>query len=98
MKMDLEQMNHFFANYQKTPMPEVVRSLTLSGSKIIIGELETSVIEWRSLRDIFSPEIAQKIDVNCTGMNIPVLRRIQTPEHFVYDPRTGEYLGQFDVE
>jgi hypothetical protein len=98
MQIDLNQVNQFFENYQKTPMPQVVRDLVLSGTDLKFGELETRVIEWRSLRDIFSPEIAQKIDVNCEGYNIPVLRKVQTPEHFVYEPRTGEYLGQFNVE
>ena len=98
MKIDLRLVNQFFENCPKTQMPKVVRDLILSGIDLKFGELETRVIEWRSLRDIHSPEIAQKIDANCEGYNVPVLRKMQTSEYFVYEPRTGEYLGQFNVE
>lgn len=98
MKLDIVQINQFFENYQQTPMPKMMRELILSGDNFKFGELETEVVEWKSLRDIFSPEIAQKINANCEGYNIPVVRDHKTPEHHVYEPQTGEYLGYFEVQ
>jgi len=98
MEIDLKQINHFFENYKKTPMPKIVRDLVLSGTNFKLGELETKVIEWCSLRDIFSPDIAKKIDVPTECYNIVILRRMQTPEYFVYEPRTGEYVGQVNIK
>ena len=96
-KIDLQEVNAFFGDYLNKSMPGVVRDLVLSGTKLESGNLETQVIEWRHLRNK-SPDIAKKIDAPTKGYNIPLLRNIQTPEHFVYDPGTGEYLGQFNVE
>ncbi len=98
MAIDLKEIMEFFENYQERPMPRSVIDAIMSGKTLEFGDLRTNAIEWRSIRDIFSPEIARKIDVPCEGYNIPVLRKMPTPEHFVYEPRTGEYLGQFNVK
>ena len=98
MAIDLKQVIDFFKNFRERRMPKSVLGLILQdGFNLKYDNLETTVTEWRSLRDIFSPDIAAKIEVPTTGYNIPLLRLVGTPEHFVYHPHSGEYLGQFEV-
>ena len=98
MIIKLNEMYDFFMNPTKRRMPESVRALIMKGDKLVHGNLETTVMEFRSLRDIFSPDIAAKIEARTEGENIPVLRVSRTPTHIVYHPETGAYLGQFDVK
>jgi hypothetical protein len=98
MEIDLDEINNFFDNHQTTPMPQSVLRMIMSGTNLKSGDLETRVIEWRNLRDIFSPEIAQNIDASYPGQNIPVVRDYPTPTHHVYHPETGDYLGSFEVD
>lgn len=101
MEFNLSEIEIFLLNPTHFPMPEAVRGLILSGNTLRAGNLESQVIEWHDLKE-FSHEIAEKIDAPTEGYNIPVLRRIDEiplsepiTRHFVYEPRTGEYLGQF---
>ncbi|MBS3083738.1 hypothetical protein J4423_02965 [Candidatus Pacearchaeota archaeon] len=101
MDIDVEEVSRFFNNYREMPMPRTVRELILDKCmRLKSGQLESGVLELTVLRDIFAPDIAKKLSdkYGANNMEVPTLRIIKTPENFVYDPNTGEYLGKFDVK
>ena len=96
MKIDIDQVTNFFENHKQKPMPKVVLDLVLFGTGFKFGDLETELVEWRNLNRL-STELAQKIETYF-NVGIPLVRKVQTPEYFVYHPITGEYLGQYNIE
>ncbi len=92
MKIDIDQINDFFKNYKTSPMPKIVRDLTLEGKKLCSSSegLEIVVLEARQL----APELLEFSKKNISALeryNIPVLRRGLT--YIAYNPNTGERLG-----
>jgi hypothetical protein len=96
MAFDIKKVAEFFADHTK-PMPEELLSRILSGMHFEYEDLQTKVMEWSWLQEQFAPAIAQKIDAPTRGYNIPIVRRFPTPDHYVYHPISGEYLGTFRV-
>ena len=97
MTIDLTELNRFFSQYKTRPMPSVLIEQIMKGNNYSHSGLETLTIEWSNLKQLFAPEIANKIKVTTTGRNIPVLRKTLKPDYFVYHPSTGLYLGDFKV-
>ncbi|MEK6811919.1 MAG: hypothetical protein AABX96_05400 [Nanoarchaeota archaeon] len=101
MDIDVEEVSRFFESYREVPMPRTVRELILDKCiHLKSGQLESGVLELTALRDIFAPEIAKKLSdrYGANNMEVPTLRIVKTPQNFVYDLNTGEYLGKFDVK
>lgn len=97
--IDLEELVEFFSHHKRKPMPEVVRDIVLrEGGEFRFGDLRTSVIQWKSLRDVFSPELAKKIKVPGEAYELIMIHRFNTPHNYVYDPNNGKYLGYFRIE
>ena len=97
MDLDLNEITSFLEDYKNNNMPKSLRNLILRGNKIKYKELETYVIEFKSLKRNFFPEIIEKI--KDPGYNKPftLLRLSGKPNYFVYNPENGDYLGEFDI-
>lgn len=95
IRLDLDEINNFFANYKKTDMPQTVKRLILAGTTLKFGKLETMAIKFRHLRDI-APKVTKNIEYDYHG-DIPVIRNVKTSEYSAYAPASGVYLGQFNA-
>ncbi len=102
VEIDVNELNAFFANYQKSTMPRGVKEAVLSGTKFRLGDLEASVNENGWEIQVGAPDIARKIRNIGVLPNVPVVNNLKlkdgeaTGECSVYHPETGDYLGTFN--
>ena len=94
--IDLDEANIFFADPRSKPMPKWMRDSVDSGNYVKSGAYTAQTIEYKSLMNIFAPDLAERLQQD-SRYAIPVLRVTNTPDYLVYNPRTGEYVGQFDI-
>lgn len=101
MEIDVNALSRFYAGYRDgVKMPDFVREGILEkGLHFRKGTLESEVVELKNLRNIFAPELAEKLSLTITRPNydVPILRRRKSPIYYVYNPYTGEYIGKFDA-
>ena len=93
MDVDVSILYAFFKTPVQT-MPKVMLDLVLEGHVLRSGQLETLAMDWRSLREDFGSEIANKVEVLRQGESVPLVYDKGNSHFFVYHPINGKYLGR----
>jgi hypothetical protein len=110
---ELNEINKFFKNPKKIPMPKLLLYFTINQREhIISGKLETMIESSSDLRRDFFPEIKEKIPEFfkeqekfakgvIENIAIPLVCKTitdQISEYYIYHPESGKFIGEYKVE